>query len=157
MSGRLNPAIAFAFIPDLRRVAYWCERPELFAAIAGHKDDEERFLAIVRWFIVRHLIQCFHQARPLTYLALPCTVSIFGRPHSKGSIPRGMNLWVLRRSTSPHNLFYGSSLVLHSNLLDRLIPSSVNFSMGTGLIRTLGDARRSWLNKSHTTHPSPPT
>lgn len=31
--------------------AYWCERPDLFASIAGHKGDEERFLAIVRWFI----------------------------------------------------------------------------------------------------------
>jgi len=31
--------------------AYWCERPQLFADIAGHKNDEERFLAIVKWFI----------------------------------------------------------------------------------------------------------
>ena len=28
------------------------------------------------------------------------TVSIFGRPHSKGSIPRGMSTWALRKSAS---------------------------------------------------------
>ncbi|KAF9238320.1 hypothetical protein BU15DRAFT_88391 [Melanogaster broomeanus] len=31
--------------------AYWCERPELFAAIADGKNEEERALAVLRWFI----------------------------------------------------------------------------------------------------------
>ncbi|KAL0952759.1 hypothetical protein HGRIS_006987 [Hohenbuehelia grisea] len=31
--------------------AYWCEHPELFAAIADAKGDEERALAVLRWFI----------------------------------------------------------------------------------------------------------
>ncbi|KAI6158617.1 hypothetical protein EDD17DRAFT_988579 [Pisolithus thermaeus] len=32
--------------------AYWCERPELFAKIADGKNEEERALAVLRWFIV---------------------------------------------------------------------------------------------------------
>ncbi|KAH7924351.1 Oxysterol-binding protein [Leucogyrophana mollusca] len=31
--------------------AYWCERPELFAAIADGKTDEARSLAVLKWFI----------------------------------------------------------------------------------------------------------
>ncbi|EIM84272.1 Oxysterol-binding protein [Stereum hirsutum FP-91666 SS1] len=31
--------------------AYWCERPELFAAIADGKTPEERHLAVLKWFI----------------------------------------------------------------------------------------------------------
>ncbi|KIK09484.1 hypothetical protein K443DRAFT_26759, partial [Laccaria amethystina LaAM-08-1] len=31
--------------------AYWCERPELFAAIADAKDGENRALAVLNWFI----------------------------------------------------------------------------------------------------------
>ncbi|KAK0497733.1 hypothetical protein EDD18DRAFT_1104270 [Armillaria luteobubalina] len=31
--------------------AYWCERPELFAAIADAATDEERALAVLKWFI----------------------------------------------------------------------------------------------------------
>ncbi|TFK47204.1 Oxysterol-binding protein [Heliocybe sulcata] len=31
--------------------AYWCERPELFAAIADAKTDEDRMLAVLKWFI----------------------------------------------------------------------------------------------------------
>jgi len=31
--------------------AYWCERPELFAAIADAKSEEERSIAVLRWFI----------------------------------------------------------------------------------------------------------
>jgi oxysterol-binding protein-related protein 9/10/11 len=34
-------------------IAYWCERPELFAAIAAGKTPEERSIAVLRWFIVR--------------------------------------------------------------------------------------------------------
>lgn len=33
-------------------VAYWCEYPQLFAAIADGKDEEERAQAVLRWFIV---------------------------------------------------------------------------------------------------------
>lgn len=35
--------------------AYWCERPELFAAIADGKTPEERAIAVLRWFIVRRI------------------------------------------------------------------------------------------------------
>ncbi|KAI0030844.1 Oxysterol-binding protein [Vararia minispora EC-137] len=31
--------------------AYWCERPELFSAIADAKDEEDRSLRVLRWFI----------------------------------------------------------------------------------------------------------
>ncbi|KAF8642939.1 hypothetical protein AX16_009327 [Volvariella volvacea WC 439] len=31
--------------------AYWCERPELFSAIADAKTAEDRALAVLRWFI----------------------------------------------------------------------------------------------------------
>ncbi|EDR09428.1 uncharacterized protein LACBIDRAFT_319010 [Laccaria bicolor S238N-H82] len=31
--------------------AYWCERPDLFAAIADAKDGEDRTLAVLNWFI----------------------------------------------------------------------------------------------------------
>ncbi|KAG8935848.1 Oxysterol binding protein [Tulasnella sp. 419] len=31
--------------------AYWCERPQLFADIAGGKDPEERMLLVLKWFI----------------------------------------------------------------------------------------------------------
>jgi hypothetical protein len=34
-------------------VAYWCERPELFAAIADGKTELDRMLAVLKWFIVR--------------------------------------------------------------------------------------------------------
>ncbi|KAH9856354.1 Oxysterol-binding protein [Lenzites betulinus] len=31
--------------------AYWCERPALFAAIADAKDEKERSIAVLKWFI----------------------------------------------------------------------------------------------------------
>ncbi|KZS95402.1 Oxysterol-binding protein [Sistotremastrum niveocremeum HHB9708] len=31
--------------------AYWCERPELFAAISSGKNEEERALLVLKWFI----------------------------------------------------------------------------------------------------------
>ncbi|RDB15413.1 Protein KES1 [Hypsizygus marmoreus] len=31
--------------------AYWCEHPDIFAAITDAKDDESRALAVLRWFI----------------------------------------------------------------------------------------------------------
>ena len=37
----------------LRVLAYWGERPELFTAIANAKSDEDRSIAVLRWFIVR--------------------------------------------------------------------------------------------------------
>ena len=36
-----------------RWLAYWCERPELFAAIADGKTPEDRAIAVLKWFIVR--------------------------------------------------------------------------------------------------------
>jgi len=32
-------------------VAYWCERPDYFAAIADAKSGHDRALAVLRWFI----------------------------------------------------------------------------------------------------------
>ena len=32
-------------------VAYWCERPDYFAAIADAKPGHDRALAVLRWFI----------------------------------------------------------------------------------------------------------
>ena len=32
-------------------VAYWCERPEVFAAIADAKPGHDRAVAVLRWFI----------------------------------------------------------------------------------------------------------
>lgn len=31
--------------------AYWCERPELFSAISEAKTDEDRSVAVLKWFI----------------------------------------------------------------------------------------------------------
>ncbi|ESK91627.1 oxysterol binding protein [Moniliophthora roreri MCA 2997] len=31
--------------------AYWCERPELFSAIADATNDEDRAIAVLKWFI----------------------------------------------------------------------------------------------------------
>lgn len=36
----------------ITRSAYWCEHPELFAAIADQNTEEQRTLAVVKWFIV---------------------------------------------------------------------------------------------------------
>lgn len=33
-------------------LAYWCERPEYFAAIADAKPGYDRAIAVLRWFIV---------------------------------------------------------------------------------------------------------
>lgn len=49
-----NPTIC---LTSLNFVAYWCERPDLFAAIADAKPGYERSMAVLRWFIVRlHLL-----------------------------------------------------------------------------------------------------
>ena len=37
----------------LSSAAYWCERPEYFAAIADAKPGYDRAIAVLRWFIVR--------------------------------------------------------------------------------------------------------
>lgn len=43
-------------------VAYWCERPDLFAAIADAKPGYERSIAVLRWFIVRqHLLYLYYR------------------------------------------------------------------------------------------------
>jgi hypothetical protein len=34
-------------------IAYWCERPEIFAAISAGKTPEDRSIAVLKWFIVR--------------------------------------------------------------------------------------------------------
>ena len=36
-------------------VAYWCERPELFSAIADAATEEDRSLAVLDWFIVSRI------------------------------------------------------------------------------------------------------
>ncbi|KAJ8075027.1 Oxysterol-binding protein 4 [Marasmius tenuissimus] len=55
MSGDLSSMTAPPFILSPVSLtefpAYWCELPELFAAIAAHANDEERMIAVVKWFI----------------------------------------------------------------------------------------------------------
>ena len=34
------------------QIAYWCERPALFAAIADAKTEKDRSIAVLKWFIV---------------------------------------------------------------------------------------------------------
>ncbi|KAJ7353619.1 hypothetical protein DFH08DRAFT_857338 [Mycena albidolilacea] len=55
MSGDLSSLTAPPFILSpislTEYPAYWCERPELFAAIADGKTSEERALAVLKWFI----------------------------------------------------------------------------------------------------------
>jgi hypothetical protein len=46
-------AICKSMIISFNFVAYWCERPDLFAAIADAKPGYERAVAVLRWFIVR--------------------------------------------------------------------------------------------------------
>ena len=46
----LGAILVFRLYPSQ---AYWCERPELFAAIADATSDEERALAVLKWFVVR--------------------------------------------------------------------------------------------------------
>lgn len=49
----VRPTLCPCVGSDARREAYWCERPELFAAISDAKTDEERSVAVLKWFIVR--------------------------------------------------------------------------------------------------------
>lgn len=46
--------LKWAACSDLMRcgLAYWCEHPDVFAAIADAPDDEARVLAVLKWFIV---------------------------------------------------------------------------------------------------------
>ena len=37
-------------------VAYWCERPDLFAEIADGKTEEDRAIRVLKWFIVRRFL-----------------------------------------------------------------------------------------------------
>ena len=37
-------------------IAYWCERPDLFAEIADGKTEEDRAIRVLKWFIVRRLL-----------------------------------------------------------------------------------------------------
>ena len=46
-----RPWAVYVYVWRLR-AAYWCERPELFAAIADGRTEEDRALAVLRWFIV---------------------------------------------------------------------------------------------------------
>lgn len=48
--------------------AYWCERPEMFAAIADGKTPEERATLVLQWFIVRPPSTC--PRRPSTIFAI---------------------------------------------------------------------------------------
>jgi len=55
MSGDLSSMTAPSFILSPTSLtefpAYWCERPELFAAIGDAKTSEERALAVLKWFL----------------------------------------------------------------------------------------------------------
>lgn len=48
----INPNLIFIVL-HFRFEAYWGEHPELFAAIADGKSEEDRALRVLRWFIVR--------------------------------------------------------------------------------------------------------
>lgn len=50
--------------------AYWCERPDLFAAIADAKEGQDRHVAVLKWFIVRPtlcLVASSHRVLPLDH------------------------------------------------------------------------------------------
>lgn len=72
----------------------------MFAAISGQKSDEERLLAVVKWFIVRQSPSISSSCAVVHLFVLLSTVSILGRLHSKDSIPRGMSPWAPRKSAS---------------------------------------------------------
>ena len=40
-------------------LAYWCEHPDLFAAIADAPHEEDRALAVLKWFIVNNVLSCY--------------------------------------------------------------------------------------------------
>jgi hypothetical protein len=40
-------------------LAYWCEHPDLFAAIADASNEEDRALAVLKWFIVSSYLSLF--------------------------------------------------------------------------------------------------
>ena len=45
-----------------RAIAYWCERPDLLAEIAEGKNEEDRMLRVLKWFIVRVQLVIFIDA-----------------------------------------------------------------------------------------------
>ncbi|KAG7087618.1 Oxysterol binding protein [Marasmius oreades] len=55
MSGDLSSMTAPPFILSPVSLtefpAYWCEHPELFAAIADQKNEEDRAIAVLKWFV----------------------------------------------------------------------------------------------------------
>lgn len=69
----------------------------MFAKIADGRDEEERALAVLRWFIVMP-VSC-----PLHVLSL--IHPSIGRVHSKANIPRAMNPWDPRKSESITSVF----------------------------------------------------
>lgn len=85
-------------------IAYWCERPELFAQIADGKTEEARALAVLRWFIVSIAYSIFCPG-------LGKLNQIFFRVPLKVNIPHVMNQWDPRRSKS-RSVAYPSSLIV---------------------------------------------
>lgn len=47
--------------------AYWCERPDMFAAIADGKTPEERSLLVLKWFIVSVATGGYRRASDLNF------------------------------------------------------------------------------------------
>lgn len=73
----------------LRCSAYWCERPELFAAIADGKTEQARALAVLKWFIV---------SRETSRLFIVPFICMVVRVRLKDNTHPGTNRWDLRRS-----------------------------------------------------------
>ncbi|RDB19666.1 Protein KES1 [Hypsizygus marmoreus] len=70
--------------------AYWCEHPDIFAAIADAKDDESRALAVLRWFIV-----CLLSSPHLPPHHVPC------RAHSKANTHPATKAWDPKETPQP--------------------------------------------------------
>ncbi|KAG1744404.1 hypothetical protein EDB19DRAFT_1590031, partial [Suillus lakei] len=47
----LSPTSLTEFPDATRGLTYWCELPELFAAIPDGKMEQVRALAVLKWFI----------------------------------------------------------------------------------------------------------
>lgn len=72
-------------------IAYWCERPELFAQISAGKNEEARALLVLKWFIVSRLSFSLltHDDRLLSHTF---------RAHSKDNILREVRRWAPKKS-----------------------------------------------------------
>lgn len=84
----------------LSNLAYWCERPELFSAIADATTDEERSVAVLRWFIVRNVSLTFLPFSSCSSLLLSVLFrflsSFLGSPFRRSCPPSSRTINTLR-------------------------------------------------------------